>query len=61
MQGPKLTRRELVATLRHEISKLQTLGAERPAAVRMIARKHRVPVERVGALIADEPATGGEL
>lgn len=55
MQGQRLTRSEIVATLCHEVRKLQSLGVERPAAIKMIAKKHRVAVERVDALVEERP------
>ena len=60
MQGPRLTRGEVVGLLRHEVDKLVSLGAGRPDALRMVARKHRVPTERVVALIAPETRVGAE-
>jgi hypothetical protein len=60
MQGPRRTRREVIATLRHEVEKLMSVGAERSAAIQMIARKHGVPATHVLTLISPEPLAGGE-
>jgi hypothetical protein len=60
MQGTPLTRSEIMALLRHEILRLESLGAERSEAIRMIARKHRVPVERVTGLVFPGSVQGGE-
>jgi hypothetical protein len=60
MQGPRLNHREVIAVLKHEVEKLVELGAEQPAAIKMIARKHRVDPERVAWLLGTDPITGGE-
>jgi hypothetical protein len=55
MQGQRLTRREIVATLCHEVGKLETVGADQPAAIKITARKHQVPVEQVAELVGGRP------
>jgi hypothetical protein len=55
MQGQRLTRSEIVAILCHEVGKLEVVGADQGAAIKITAKKHQVPVERVAELVGGRP------
>ena len=43
MQGPGLTQREIVATLRHAVDQTIAEGVDRSNAIRLVARRYDVP------------------
>jgi hypothetical protein len=43
MQGPPLTHREVIATLRYAVDRITAGGIDRSTAIRLVARRYDVP------------------